>query len=54
MKPKINPAVYELLELAKIRSPFTSHLVNKTRQKIVDRLLAMRKIDSETANYLLS
>lgn len=53
MDTKVNPAVYELLEIAKISSPFSANLINLKRRKIVDRLLATKKIDPQTADYLL-
>ena len=52
MSYRINPAVIELLELAKLDSPFSKHLVDLHRKRLVKKLLNDHKIDSEMASYL--
>lgn len=54
MNRKVNKAVYELLELAKINSPFSDQLISAHRKRLVRRLLNSKKIDQQTATYLLN
>jgi len=54
MKSQVNPAIYELLELAKIKSPFSEQLITEFRRRLVNRLVSNKKIDTQTASYLLN
>lgn len=50
----VDESVIELLDLAKVESPFAPSLVTDHRRRLVRKLLQENKIDQDTADYLLT
>lgn len=50
----VNDSVIELLDLARLDSPYTPSLLSQHRDRLVRKLLDSHRIDQETADYLLS